>query len=176
MCKGVALMLLSLMYRKARTFAGVFIAFLLLASSSHAQNVNPFSKLGGSWSGSGTIIMASGEKEKILCRSGYIVEHKARNALRMNLRCAGESRKFELQSDLNHDNGKISGLWSELAHGVSGKMSGNMTGTQLRVIAESSLFQAIIELTTRGNRQSIRIQSPGSEMSEVVISLNRSAK
>jgi hypothetical protein len=34
-------------------------------------------------------------------------------------------------------------------------------------------FSATLSLTTRGNRQSVTIQSPGSAMSQAVISLNR---
>jgi hypothetical protein len=167
-------MWLSSVDRLARS--AILVAFLFVTSSAQADNVNPFSKLGGSWSGGGTISMASGAKEKIHCRSGYVVADTSRNALRMDLRCTGETRKFELQSDLNHDNGEISGVWSENANGVSGKILGSMNGAIVRVVAESQLFQAMIELTTRGDRQSIKIQSPGSEMSEVLISLNRNQK
>lgn len=155
---------------------GVAAIFLFVVSSGHAQSANPLTELSGSWSGSGSISLVNGTKEKILCRSGYIVADKVNNTLRMNLRCAGETSQFELQSDLNYDNGNISGLWSELTRGISGKISGGIVGNQLRVIADSPIFQASIELMTRGDRQSIRIQSPGSEMSEVLVSLNRHAK
>jgi hypothetical protein len=118
--------------------------------------------------------MASGAKESILCQSAYVIGDGASIAtLQMELRCANSNTKFELQGDLQYDNGAISGVWSELSHGISGKMSGNIVGDRLRVIAESPIFQASIELTTRGAHQSIKIQSPGSEMSEVLISLSR---
>jgi len=169
-------MLLKSMNQYARTLSGVVAVFLLFASSGHAQNANPFTKLGGSWSGGGSISLASGAKESIICRLGYIVEDKVRNTLQMDLRCVGDTYKFAMQSDLRYDNGEISGVWSELMYGISGKMSGSIIGNQLLIIAESPIFQASIELTTRGDRQSIRIQSPGSEMSEVLVSMNRNLK
>ena len=160
--------------RRAHSLTGVTVAFLLVASSGHAQSASPLTKLSGSWSGSGSIVMASGAKESILCQSAYVIGDGARVAtLQMELRCANNNTKFELQSDLQYDNGAISGMWSELTHGISGKMSGSIVGDRLRVVAESQVFQANIELTTRGAHQSIKIQSPGSEMSEILISLSR---
>jgi hypothetical protein len=169
-------MSLRLINNYARTLSGVVIASWLVASYGHAQNANPLTKLRGNWSGSGSISLASGTKEKILCRSGYIIEDKVNNTLRMDLRCTGNTYKFELQSDLSYNDGKIDGVWSELTRSISGKMFGSIVGNQLRVIAESPIFQASIDLTTRGDSQSIRIQSPGSEMSEVLVSLNRNLK
>jgi hypothetical protein len=158
----------------ARTLIAAAAALLLVASSSQAQNGNPFTKLGGSWSGGGSVVFSSGTRERIRCRAGYIAADLFNlMTLRLELRCASDSYNFDLQSDINYNGGEISGVWSELTRGISGKITGSVAGNQIQAIVESQTFQAILELTTQGDRQSVRIQSPGGEMSEVVIALAR---
>jgi hypothetical protein len=49
-------------------------------------------------------------------------------------------------------------------------------GSQINARAEGQTFNAILALNTHGDRQSITIQSPGSEMSEVDITLTRGSR
>ena len=48
-----------------------------------------------------------------------------------------------------------------------------MTGNRIQATAQSAGFTASLSISTRGNRQSVVIRSPGSEISEVAISLAR---
>ena len=163
--------------RYTRTLTAAAATFWLIASSGHAQKAHPFTKLGGSWSGSGSVILSSGTKERIRCRAGYTsADIFNLITLRLELRCASDSFNFQLQSDLNYDSGALSGVWSELTRGVSGTITGKVAGDHIEAVAESQTFQAILELTTQGDRQSVRIQSPGSEMAEVLIALGRVPK
>lgn len=152
-------------------------ALLLVASFSHAQNVNPFANLHGSWTGGGAIVLSSGTKERIRCRASYTsADIMNIKALRLEIRCASDSYNFNLLGDIIYNGGAISGIWSEMTRGASGKITGTAAGDQIEAIAESPTFQAILELTTRGDRQSFRLQSPGSDVSEVLIALSRSSK
>jgi len=149
-------------------------ALLLVASSGQAQTGNPFTKMGGSWSGGGSVTLSGGARERIRCRAGYVAADLFNlMTLRLELRCASDSYHFELQSDLNYNGGEISGVWSELTRGISGRIAGTVAGNRIQAIIESQTFQAILEFTTQGDRQSVRIQAPGSEMSEVSIALAR---
>ena len=176
---GAKFMLLRSMKLFARALGGpaFAVALSLLAPPGYAQRAadSPFAGLSGSWSGSGSIAMSSGVKERIRCRAVYRVDHDS-VYLRLELRCASDSYKFELQSSVTHSNGTISGIWNELTRGAAGDVSGIAIGHQIQLRAIGPTFAAIMVMNTRADRQSISIQAPGSEMSEVTISLNRGSR
>ena len=70
----------------------------------------------------------------------------------------------------------LSGTWTEVSRRVSGEVTGQANGDRINLRAESQTFSALLNMTTRGNRQTVSIRSPGSEMSEVGISLARRSK
>ena len=96
--------------------------------------------------------------------------------MKLELRCASDSYNFELASDLNYSDGAISGMWSEATRGAIGSISGTAAGDRIRAVAQSPAFQATLEFTTRSDQQLIKLQSPGSEILEFSIAMNRSAK
>lgn len=154
------------------TPAGAALALLLFASAGHAQRTGPFTGMAGTWAGPGTLTLNTGTKERIRCRAQYQVGGTGAE-LKLELRCASDTYKFELQSSLAHSAGNISGTWSEVSRGAIGGISGTSSGNQLSLRATSPVFSAMLGVTTRGNQQSISIQSPGSEISAVAITLNR---
>jgi hypothetical protein len=130
--------------------------------------------LSGSWSGPGTIKLSSGAKEAIRCRATYNVDGGGVN-LKLALRCASDSYRFELQSSVSHNAGAVSGFWNELTNRVGGTVSGKARGEKIEVNVAGPI-SAMLALNTRADRQSISIQSPGSEMAEVAISMSRGAR
>src|ERR1700742_1051203 len=61
---------------------------------------SPFTHLSGSWSGQGRITPQDGNNERIRCRGNY----RAGDAtLTISLRCASDSYKFELASEVTYD-------------------------------------------------------------------------
>jgi hypothetical protein len=149
-----------------------FAGFALLAASGAAQAADtPFTAMAGSWSGAGTITLASGAKEQIRCRSNNNVDGSGENLV-LTLRCASDSYKFELQSNVNHNAGAVSGTWAELTHRVGGTISGSASANRVNVRVEGTIA-AMLAVTTKANQQQISIESPGAEMSSVAISMNR---
>ena len=159
----------------APAIVGSALVLMLMASAGHAQRSSPFTNLSGSWAGPGTISLSSGAKEKIRCRALYRVAATGAD-LQLELRCASDTYKFELQSAVSHSEGAISGTWSEVTRGAIGTISGTSNGNQINLRANSPIFSAVLALSTRSNQQSISIQSPGSEISAVSITLNRGSK
>jgi hypothetical protein len=88
------------------------------------------------------------------------------------LRCASDSFKFELQSNVAHNNGAVSGTWAEMTRHVGGNINGVARGNHIQVRVSGTL-SALLAMSTSANKQSISIEAPGSEMSSVAISLNR---
>ena len=159
----------------AVAIVGSALAMTILASPSQAQRSSPFTSLSGSWAGPGTIVLNTGAKEPIRCRAVYRVAASGAD-LQLELRCAGDSYKFELQSAVSHNDGAISGTWSEVTRGAVGTITGTSSGNQINLRANSAVFSAILAVATRGSQQSISIQSPGSEISAVSITLNKGSK
>ena len=149
--------------------------FMLAATSTYSQNANPFMKFGGNWTGNGLIHLSNGTKERIRCKGGFTTSDLfSISSMKMDLLCAGDSYKFELQSELKHNSGEISGTWSEMTRGFNGEVTGKINGDQIHAVAASQMFNATLELINLGDKQQVRITSPGSEITDVLIGLNRS--
>ena len=149
------------------------VALLVMASFAHGAG-SPFASLSGAWAGSGTVTLASGTKENIRCRANYNVDGGG-TSMRLELRCSSESYKFELQSNVAHNNGEVSGHWNEVTNGVGGTIVGKASADRIDVRVEGAIA-AKLTVSTRADHQSVSIHSPGSPVSQVAISLNRSGK
>ena len=64
------------------------------------------------------------------------------------------------------------GTWT--TRGAGGAISGTVSRGRIQARATSPTFSASLAMNTSGSRQSISIQSPGSELEAVNISLSRS--
>lgn len=152
---------------------GVFLGLALAAGPAQAQS--PFAGLTGSWSGNGKITTNSGGSERIRCRGTYRASDGG-STLALRLRCAGDSYKFEIASDINYDGGSISGSWNETSRQVYGTIAGRATPTHITAQASAVGFNAALSISTRGNSQNVTIRSPGSEISEVTVSMARAGR
>ena len=167
-------MLTVTVHQPQRVWATIILAALIVMASVAHGWTSPFAGLSGNWAGPGTITLDNGGKEAIRCRANYSVDGSGVN-LKLDLRCSSDSFKFELQSSVSHNNGEVSGFWNELTHRVGGTVAGKAAGEQIEVRVEGPIA-AMLDISTRADRQTVAIQSPGSKMSEVAISLSRSTK
>ena len=139
--------------------AGVTAALLLSVSAGHAQS-RPFVGLDGAWSGNGTISLSDGSSERIRCRASYKVDGSGLG-LKQNLRCASDSYKFDLSSDVTSQGDRISGNWSEASRNIMGNLQGTAGGGKMEVLVEAPGFSANLLLRTSGNKQTVQISSKG---------------
>jgi hypothetical protein len=147
-------------------------ALSVLASVSPGQAADgPFTGMAGSWSGPGTITV-SGSRERLRCRANYNVSNNG-STVDLTIRCASDAYNFNLQGGVNHNNGAITGTWSESAHGAAGEIAGTASAGVIRARATGPYFSAHLSMSTRGNSQSVSLNSPGSKISSVTISLNK---
>jgi hypothetical protein len=150
-------------------------AFMLVAFSATSQPANPLAKFGGNWTGNGLIYLSNGTKERIRCRGGFTLSDILNiSSLKMDLLCAGDSYNFELSSDLRHNSGVVSGTWTEKRRGFNGEIMGTINGDHINVVAASQTFNATLEIINMGDKQQVRVTSPGGEITDVLIGLNRS--
>lgn len=127
--------------------------------------------LSGSWQGRGMVNRNDGTKERLRCQASYSNNSPTIN---MMLICASDSYKFELQSNFKADAGKLSGTWSESTRRLGGVIAGNVDGDTVRARVNSDTFSAFLNVRTVGAQQTVIIESPGSTISNVSISLRKS--
>lgn len=150
--------------------AAVAGALLLTPGLAHADSA-AFANFAGSWSGNGTITIAEGGTERIRCRGTYTVDGSGNN-LHQVLRCASDSYKFELTSDIAARGSNITGSWSEASRNVNGTVEGSVANGQVTALVQTNGYAATFNVTTRGSKQSVNISSKG-ELRAVNISLAR---
>jgi len=159
------------LFGRAIRAAGVGAALLLSVTAGHAQS-SPFAGFSGTWSGNGKVSLSDGSSERLRCRATYAVDGSGR-ALRQTLRCASDSYKFDLSSNVTSDGNNISGSWSEASRNIVGNLRGTAGGGQINVSVEAVGFSAHLTLRTNGNRQTVQINSPG-DIRDVSITMVKS--
>lgn len=146
------------------------VGLFLVPASGHAQS-GAFAGFDGNWSGNGSITIADQGSERIRCRGTYKVGSGG-NVLNQVLRCASDSYKFELNSDITASGSQLSGSWSEASRGVNGSVSGTISGGTIDALVQTNGYAATFAVVTRGNKQNVDISSKG-EIRGVTISLTR---
>jgi hypothetical protein len=154
-----------------RKLSALALAAGLLGFTTQTSNAaDPLAHFAGAWTGSGKITVQNGSSERIRCRS---TNTTSGNGLALSLRCASDSYKFELASDITYDGGNISGSWNETTRGVVGSLTGKATASNINATANAVGFNAALAIRSSGGTLSVSIRSPGSEISEVAITMGR---
>jgi len=148
---------------------------LLIPAQGHAEpgSEAPFAGLSGPWSGAGTVTMTNGATERIRCKASYAVNATGK-ALQQSLRCASDSYRLEIRSNVSSERGSLSGSWAEATRGLSGNVSGRATGAAISANVAGAGFTARLNVRTQGDKQSVTLKPQGdSEVSAVSISLRK---
>jgi hypothetical protein len=174
--RGTRGTLMALQFQALCSFKAAALAGFLLLSAGAGDaksEPGPFSALNGSWSGSGLIKKSNGASERIRCRSAY--EAAGAGNLSIRLRCASDSYNFDLTANVAYQGGAISGSFQEATRSVAGGISGHSAseGRQVQAVAQAPGVTSNISLTTRGNHQSVSIVTPGAEVPEITMSLEK---
>jgi len=166
-------LLMALQFQALCSAAMAGLLFLAAGPGEARSEPGPFSALSGSWAGGGTIKKSNGGSERIRCRSAF--EPAGAANLSIRLLCASDSYKFDLTASVAYQGGSISGSFQEATRSVVGGISGRSTGEgrQVQAVAQAPGFTSNITLTTRGNHQSVSIMTPGTDVPEIVVSLEK---
>ena len=153
------------------TAAGLVMIALAGSPAISATAMSPFRAMAGNWLGGGIISMADGQQQRMRCRASYDVAGDA-DQLRLNLRCASDSYRFDVSSDVTSQGDRISGNWSEASRNVSGTLQGRGGAGVFEVVASTAGFNANIVLRTAGNKQSVTMRAD-TQFRGAAISLSR---
>ena len=148
---------------------------LLLSAQGHAApgSDGPFLGLSGSWSGAGNITMTNGATERIRCKAAYAVNATGK-AVQQTLRCASDSYRVDISSNVISEGASLSGSWTEATRGLSGNISGRVSGAEIAANVAGAGFTARLDVRTQGERQSVTIRpQAGTDVAAVSIALRK---
>ena len=115
--------------------------------------------------------LENGRSEAIRCTAHY-VPRSGGAALGLSLRCASASNRIELRASLTLSGNRVSGSWEERSFNATGSVSGQASGTTLRLRFSGSLEGSML-VTTSGGSQSISVRTDTSALKGVSVSLRR---
>jgi hypothetical protein len=156
------------------TALAIAASLLTFAPLSSKAADGPLAQFAGTWSGNGKITVQNGTSERIRCRD---TNTASGTSLTLTMRCASDSYKFDLSSEISADGGgSISGSWNETTRGVYGSLSGKIAGSNITATATAVGVTAALSIKTAGGSLSVSIRSPGSEVSEVTVTMARAGR
>ncbi|HXW23436.1 MAG TPA: hypothetical protein VEK73_01725 [Xanthobacteraceae bacterium] len=151
--------------------AALALALPLSTSAGYGQ-AGPFAHLAGTWSGDGTITTSSGGSERIRCRARYTIGEGGR-LFQQALTCASDSYKFEISCTAEAQGSAVTGTWQEATRGVSGTLSGRVSGQNITGRVEAGGFSAGVAVSTSGRSQAVVIRPQGSDIADVSVRLHK---
>jgi len=123
----------------------------------------PFAGFAGRWSGTGTVRVQNADRqnaERMRCTATY--RFRGRHGVDLQLGCRSDSYNVDLSGEFDaDDSGRLNGRWTEHSRNVGGTGTGTARGGTIQLHIESAAFAADLSLVTRGQRQSISLDSHG---------------
>jgi hypothetical protein len=147
----------------------LLMAILATAPARAEQN---FENVAGSWSGGGSMKPSDGPRERVRCKVDYVVKN-AGQSVKMNVRCASDAYKMDLNANIDENGTTLSGNWFESQYRQGGKVSGQNVNGVIEAKVESDTITALLTVQTKGNHQTFVMDSPGAWVSHVSIDLVR---
>jgi len=148
----------------------LFLMPMLVGAPAWAQQ--SMEEIAGSWSGTGAIKPSDGPRERVRCRVDYEARNKGQSVV-MNVRCASDAYKMDLNANIDQRGSTLSGNWFERQYRQGGKITGQNVNGLIEARIEGDTITALLTVRTRGDRQSFKMESPGAWISEVNIDLVR---
>ncbi len=117
--------------------------------------------------------MANGAIERLRCKAAYAVNATGK-VLQQTLRCASDSYRLEISSNVIAEGGSLSGSWAEVTRGVSGNISGRASSAEIVAHVAAAGFAARLDVRIQGDKQAVTIRPQGdTEVSAVSIALRK---
>jgi hypothetical protein len=155
-----------------RILQGSLLMTVLAAAPACAQQ--SFEDVAGSWSGNGTMKPSDGPRERVRCKADYTPKNEGQS-VKMNLRCASDAYKMDLNANIDQSGTALSGNWFESQYRQGGKISGQNLNGLIDAKIDSDTITALLTVRTKANRQTFSMESPGAWISQVSIDFVRDA-
>jgi hypothetical protein len=133
----------------------------------------PFATLSGTWTGSGQVRIEGGKNERITCKA-YYTPKDGGAGVGIALRCASTSYTINLRSTLTSVGGRVTGSWEEQTFNASGDVIGRASPGNLAVSISGGGISGSMSVSFGGATQQVSINTSGSALRGVSISLSKS--
>ena len=145
---------------------------LRLAAPAAAVGLSPLEGLAGRWVGEGRLGVKGNGTEQVKCRVNYIYT-KDSDQLRQSIRCASAGGSVDVQTLVNHVEGKLTGTWQELVRNWSGELTGAVSSRGFKVQVRGESLSANMDIIVIGKRQVVEIQFINSSLIGLTLVLER---
>lgn len=144
------------------TATGLVAVMLIATEVLSADAPGPFEQFAGRWVGEGRLGIRAPDNsqintELVKCRVTYQPSDHG-HTLHQAIRCAAQGGNIEVQTDVKHANGTVSGTWKEMTRDWAGEVTGTAAGKALRVRITSENLSAHMNIQLREAKQVIEIQ------------------
>jgi hypothetical protein len=142
------------------------------AASAAGAAANSIDDLNGYWTGSGSVVLASGNTERVKCAVTYKVTDGG-GQIRQSLRCASTDYKIEAHAELQLKGAQVTGSWEERTYSATGQVRGRYTGSDLVLAIEGANFSAAMNISLSNCKQSISIAPRGLDVTRINLGLGK---
>ena len=94
----------------------------------------------------------------------------------LDLLCASQAYKLNLQANIEQTGNEISGNWFEREYRQGGKIVGKNRDGNIEARIEGSTVAALVSIQTKADRQAFSMDAPGAWVSQVSIELVRAQR
>lgn len=159
------------------TGAALTAVMLTTAPVVSADAPGPFQAFAGRWVGEGRLGFRASDNsqintEQVKCRVTYQPRDNG-HTLHQSIRCAAQGGNIDVQTDVKHAGGTLTGTWKELTRDWSGAVSGTATNKALRVRISSETLSANMSIQLRDANQVVEIQFINSALIGLTLLLTR---
>lgn len=110
-----------------------------------AQGLDLMRNLNGAWRGKGAVTPIGGSPEFVSCHISYAMA--AADVINQVIACAGTDYKLEAASQVTCDGNRLDGWFEDRTAHITGKVSGDIDGNNLRIEADSPSFKGNFKVT-----------------------------
>jgi hypothetical protein len=142
------------------------------AATPSTKAAAPFAELNGAWTGAGQIRLEGGKTERVTCKA-YYTPKDAGVGLGIALRCASTSYSIDLRSNLESNNGRVTGDWEERTFNAAGSVTGRATNGNVSVAISGGGLSGSMSVSFGGTSQQVSITTSGTALKGVSISLSK---
>jgi hypothetical protein len=150
--------------------AGAALAISAALTTSSAPAAGPIDDMSGYWSGNGSVVLSSGNTERVKCAVTYKISENG-TQIKQSMRCASADYNINASADLNVKGQQVSGSWEEKTYSAIGQVTGRYSGTNMVLSIQGANFTASMNVTLSSCKQSISITPQGLDVARISIGL-----
>jgi hypothetical protein len=151
-------------------FATLAAVVLAMTAGSWVVLADPIDDLMGYWSGAGSVVLSSGNTERVKCQVFYKTS-EGNTQIKQTMRCASTDYTINSLAELRVRGGQVTGSWEEKTYSAKGEVTGRFTGEGFVLSIQGANFTAAMNVTLSNCKQSISIAPKGLDVTKVSIGL-----